>query len=211
MNKQSLKDTEHVLLCKRGWIRDIMGGNVLIPISRKIVTKLADPSAFWLGPRHLIETNTNYIQLVSYVIIEHDSRILCYQRGSDAAEPRLKNMLSIGLGGHISLPDTRITKGSLDVLKTIKAGAAREVWEELKVRKVVTSKQLVLLHPRLNAVDEVHCGFVEQWTLESPQAVTKEKSLNTIGFKSLSELIAMQGFETWSTLLIRHLNSQSSH
>jgi predicted NUDIX family phosphoesterase len=118
-------------------------------------------------------------------------------------------MLSIGLGGHISLKDVRITNGVLDVMKTIKAGASREVREELEIHKVVASKELVLLHSRLNAVNEVHCGFVEVWKIESPQVTTKEKSLKTIGFKTLSELANMQGFETWSTLLIQHLNHMS--
>jgi predicted NUDIX family phosphoesterase len=209
LNTQPLIDTEHVLLCKRERVQEIMGKNVLIPISRGLVTRLADPSAFWFGPRHLIETDMKYVQLVSYVIIEHDSRILCYQRGNDSSEQRLKNKLSIGLGGHISLQDARTTNGILDVEKTIKAGATREVREELEVHKVTASKRLVLLHSRLNTVDEVHCGFVEVWKVESPQVATREKSLKTIGFKSLSELAVMQGFESWSTLLIQYLNNTS--
>lgn len=207
MNKPPFTGAEHVLLCDSGWIQEIMGKNVLIPISGKLVSKLRDPSAFWFGPRHLIETDTRYVQLVSYVIIEHDDRILCYQRGDDSTEQRLKNKLSIGLGGHISLKDARTTNGILDVVKTIKAGAKREVREELEVHKIVASKKLVLLHSRLNAVDTVHCGFVDVWKVESSQVATKEYSLKTKGFKSLPELAAMQGFESWSTLLIQHLNN----
>lgn len=209
MNKQPLNDTEHILLCDSSRIQEIMGENVIIPISRELISMLANPSIFWFGPRNQIETNTRFVQFVSYVVIEHDCKILCYQRGDDSLEQRLKNMLSIGLGGHISLKDVRITRGVLDVMKTIKAGTSREVREELEVHKVVASKELVLLHSRLNTVDEVHCGFVEVWKIESPQVATKEKSLNTIGFKTLSELANMQGFETWSTLLIQHLNHMS--
>ena len=209
MIKQPIGNVEHVLLCKYEWIQEIMGENILIPISRKLVTRLADPSVFWFGPRNLIETHTKYVQLVSYVIIEHDNQVLCYQRGDDSSEQRLKNKFSIGLGGHISLIDARITNGTLDVMKTIKAGAAREVGEELEVHKVLASKKLVLLHSKVNAVDSVHCGFVEIWKVESPQVATKETSLKTIGFKSLSELAAKQGFETWSTLLIQYLNNMS--
>ena len=211
MNKQPVNGAEHVLLCDRCWIQEIMGDNVLIPISRKLITRLADPSAFWFGPRHLIETDTKYVQLISYVIIEHDSRILCYQRGDDSSEQRLKNKLSIGLGGHVSLTDARTTNGILDIAKTIKAGAAREVREELEVHKIVARKKLVLLHSNLTAVDEVHCGFVEVWQVESPQVATREKSLKTIGFKPLSEIVGIQGFESWSTLLIQHLNSTSQN
>lgn len=206
MNNQPPKDTEHVLLCDSGRIQKIMGENVIIPISREIISMLAKPSTFWLGPRNHSETDPKYVQLISYVLIEHDSQILCYQRGDDSLEQRLKNMLSIGFGGHISLKDVRITNGVLDVMKTIKAGASREVREELEIHRVVARKELVLLHSKLNAVDEVHCGFVEVWKIESPQVTTKEKSLKTIGFKTLSELANMQGFETWSTLLIQHLN-----
>jgi len=209
MNKLPVKDVEHILLCNSGRIQEIMGENVIIPISRKLNTMLADPSTFWFGPRNLIETDTNYVQLVSYVIIEHNHRILCYQRGNDSSEQRLKNKLSIGLGGHISLNDARLTNGILDVMKTIKAGAAREVREELEVHKVIASKKLVLLHSRLNVVDAVHCGFVEVWKIESSQVATKEKSLKTVGFQSLSELAAMKGFETWSKLLIQYLSNRS--
>lgn len=209
MKKLPVKDVEHVLFCDSGRIQKILGESVIIPISRKLITMLADPSTFWFGPRNLIETDTKYVQLVSYVVIEHDHRILCYQRGDDSSEQRLKNKLSIGLGGHISLKDARITNGILDVMKTIKAGAAREVREELEVHKVVASKKLVMLHSRVNTVDKVHCGFVEVWKIESPQVATKEKSLKTIGFKSLPELAAMHGFESWSTLLIQYLNNTS--
>lgn len=204
--KLPVKDIEHVLLCDSNRIQKIMGESVIIPISRKLITMLADASTFWFGPRNLIETYTTYIQLVSYVVIEHDHRILCYRRGDDSSEQRLKNKLSIGLGGHISLKDVSITDGIFDVMKTIKAGAAREVREELDGLKVVARKKLALLHSRLNTVDEVHCGLVEVWKIESPQVATKEKSLKTIGFKSLSELSAMQGFESWSTLLMQYLN-----
>jgi len=207
MNKQPVKGAEHVLVCEKCWIQEVMGNDVFIPISRKLLANLADPSPFWFGPRHLIEADTKYVQLVSYVIIEHGSRILCYQRGNDSLEQRLKNKLSIGLGGHISLQDARITNGTLDVVKTIKAGAAREVREELEVHKVVARKKLVLLHSRLNTVDEVHCGFVEVWKIDSSQVGTKEKDLRTIGFKSLPELATMQGVESWSTLLIQYLGN----
>ena len=209
MNKQPPNHTEHILLCDSSRIQEIMGDNVIIPISRGLISMLANPSIFWFGPRNQIETDTRFVQFVSYVVIEHDCKILCYQRGDDSLEQRLKNMLSIGLGGHISLKDVRITRGVLDVMKTIKAGTSREVREELEVHKVLASKEFVLLHSRLNPVDEVHCGFVEVWKIKSPQVATKEKSLKTIGFKTLSELANMQGFETWSRLLIQHLNHMS--
>ncbi len=203
--------TEHVLLCEASRIQDIMGAKELIPISKSLISEFADAGSFWFGPRNLVEADERYLQLVSYVLIAHSDRFLCYQRGHASCEERLREKLSIGLGGHISLTDKRATFGTLDVMKTIKAGAAREVSEELETPKVAERKKLALLHSRENAVDMVHCGLVEIWHLESPQLTIKDKSLKVIGFKSLSELAVMQGFETWSTLLIRHLNSSPQH
>lgn len=211
MSKQQVNDTEHVLLCESSHIQGVMGNSAITPISRKMVIRFAEPSSFWFGPRNLIETDMKYVQLVSYVIIEHDSQILCYQRGHASSEQRLKNKLSIGLGGHISLTDARFTHGILDIMKTIKSGAAREVEEELEIPKVVARKKYFLLHSRLNAVDKVHCGLVEIWNLETPQVAIKDESLSIIGFKSLSELATTQGFETWSMLLIQHLNNRHQH
>lgn len=202
---------EHVLLCEASRIQDIMGAKELIPLSKSLVTEFADAGSFWFGPRNLVETDERYIQLVSYVLIAHGDRFLCYQRGHESSEERLREKLSIGLGGHISLTDTRAILGTLDVMKTIKAGATREVAEELETSKVTARKKLALLHSRENAVDTVHCGLVEIWHVESPHVTIKDKSLQLIGFKSLPELTAMQGFETWSTLLIQHLNSLPPH
>lgn len=199
--------TEHVLLCEASRIQGIMGAKELIPLSKSLVVEFADAGAFWFGPRCLIETDERYIQLVAYVLIAHGNRFLCYKRGHASSEDRLRGKLSVGWGGHISLIDTRVTHGSLDVMNTIKAGAAREVTEELAPPKVTARKKFALLHSRKNAVDTVHCGVVEIWHVESPQVTIKDKSLSIVGFKTLPELAAMQGFETWSTLLIRHLSS----
>ena len=149
--------------------------------------------------------------MVSYVLIAHSDRFLCYQRGNASSEERLREKLSIGLGGHISLTDTRVTLGTLDVMKTIKAGAAREVAEELESYNVTARNKLALLHSRKNPVDKVHCGVVEVWNVESPHVTIKDKCLSIVGFKTLPELAAMEGFETWSTLLIPHLSSSPQH
>jgi predicted NUDIX family phosphoesterase len=207
MIQQPVFNAEHVLLCVSSHLLEIMGNNEITPLSRKLVTRFADPGCFWFGPRNLIENDTKFVQIVSYIIIEHDGKLLCYQRGHNSSEQRLKDKFSIGLGGHVSLTDTRVTHGTLDVMKTITAGAIREVGEELESYDVAARKKHFLLHSRLNAVDTVHCGLVELWNLKTPQVAIKDKSLNIIGFKTLSELAAMQGVETWSTLLIQHLKT----
>ncbi len=209
--KQPISATEHVLLCGSSHIQQIMGNIEIVPISRKLIAKFADPGSFWFGPRNLIETDTQYIQMVSYVIIEHDGKFLCYQRGENSSEQRLKNKLSIGLGGHITLTDIRVAHGTLDVMKTITAGATREVKEELETNNDAVRKKHFLLHSRRNEVDIVHCGLVELWNLETPHVTIKDETLNIIGFRTLPELVALQGLEAWSTIIIQYLNSKQQH
>lgn len=206
---QPIRNIEHVLICKKLLIEKIMGTRHLVPITEAFEKMLADPSAFWFGPRNVIEKNKNYVQFVAYVLIKYKEQFLCYQRSKHSSEQRLKNQYSIGFGGHISLKDARLTNATLDIKRTIEAGAIREVREELNIETHVIKRKLSLLHSRYNVVDTVHCGLVEIWDIEAPDVKVNDSSLNLIGFKSLTELSVLVDLETWSKLLVQNLSNMN--
>src|ERR1044072_7133831 len=52
--------------------------------------------------RSTIETDTNFKQLIPYVVVVCGDKILRYRRGATGGENRLHGLFSIGIGGHIS-------------------------------------------------------------------------------------------------------------
>lgn len=205
LSSSPFQNIEHVLFCKSQWIEKVMGKHPLIPMSKSLSKKLSDSSNFWFGPRMMIESDTRYVQLISYILVTCNGSVLCYQRGINSSEQRLKGKYSVGLGGHIILQDAKFTNGVLDIEKTIEEGASREIREELDICKVVNVRKFALLHSRVNTVDSVHCGLVEIWDINSTEVKIKDKSLHLAGFKSISELDKLEELETWSKLIINHL------
>src|SRR6267378_6835625 len=72
------------------------------------------------------ENDRRYKQLIPYVLVVCDGRLLRYQRGKGGQETRLRGLWSVGIGGHISEEDHG--------LFTYSEGMRREVREEVNVQ-----------------------------------------------------------------------------
>src|SRR6266516_1031923 len=75
------------------------------------------------------EQDKRYKQLIPYVLIICDGRILRYQRGRGGQETRLHGLYSVGIGGHISEEDQ-------ELFSTYKEGMRRELMEEVDIGEV---------------------------------------------------------------------------
>src|SRR5216684_3696302 len=73
-------------------------------------------------PRSLMEVDPVYKQIIPYLIFEHDNHYFLMQRKSDASESRLRNKLTLGIGGHIRQEDM--------IENSLFAWALREFHEE---------------------------------------------------------------------------------
>jgi len=103
-------------------------------------------------PRSLMEQDSNFKQIIPYLIFRHQDRYFLMQRKSNASEIRLQNKYSLGIGGHIRKED--ITDGSLITW------AHREFHEEINYRGALDIKPFGILNDDSNAVGQVHLGFV---------------------------------------------------
>lgn len=111
-----------------------------------------------LMPRAECENDTDYLQVIPYVMLSHRDRILMYRRGRKSGEGRLVDMLSAGFGGHIDeLPGVGESFKDL-----IAREAVRELKEELGIDANITGSDLdkaTLIYTDFNEVDEVHLGL----------------------------------------------------
>jgi predicted NUDIX family phosphoesterase len=147
--------------------------------------------------RSIMETDPTYKQIIPYLIFTHDNKYFMMQRKSDASEARLRNKLTLGIGGHIRREDMQED--------SLFAWALREFHEEVNYSGNVTVKPLGILNDDSNEVGQVHIGFV--LLLEGDSADISIKSeLKSGTLIPLSECIAQREcMETWSQFVVDFL------
>jgi len=148
-----------------------------------------------------VEEDTNFKQLIPYVILHHKRKIFSYRRGLLLSEIRLLHNYSIGIGGHISVNDPNLLTTSYE------EGLRREVDEEIYINTEYESKAVGLLNDDSNEVGKVHFGIIHIFDLAEPKIQKREKSINEPKFVSLMELRKdINKYESWSQICIENIN-----
>ena len=184
----------------------------------------------WLGPRPVLEEDRSFLQIIPYVALRRGGEVLAYVRGADGGEARLLGKDSIGLGGHVDLPDVVVDQGlisekgkmipanRIDVEKTVLVNVLRELHEECGIeieRRQVEADPDLLRFTHLIHVDEgvnaVHLGLVAVIDLDrlgSSGEMRYEDVIENAVFAPIAELAAGRigerqfSPETWSELLL---------
>jgi predicted NUDIX family phosphoesterase len=153
--------------------------------------------------RGLAEKNLNYKQPIPYFIIINDQKKLffAYQRSSSHNEPRLKDKVSIGLGGHIEKLDT---KGNNILYKNIN----RELNEEIFFNENYIPEFLGYINDDKNPVGKVHFGLLYLIKTNEEFLYPKDREIarcSLLNIKRLDDLIKESDFEGWSKIIIPEL------
>lgn len=154
-------------------------------------------------PRSQAENDPAFKQLIPYVLLVHEGRVLHYVRGKKAGEQRLVSKGSIGIGGHMNDQDEGLF--ALDETAYLE-GVRREVCEELNVRTGFQNHVVALLNDDSNPVGKVHLGVVHVFVLESDDVQKREAMITNLAFLSPDELLAQRNsMETWSQICLDSL------
>lgn len=158
-------------------------------------------------PRHEVEEDPGYKQLIPYVIFRHRDAsgrqtVFQYTRGTGQGEGRLHSKRSVGIGGHISAIDAEGTTGG----DPYKEGMRRELEEEVAIDTPYTSQCVGLINDDQSEVGRVHLGVVHVFDVQQPAVRPREDEIIESGFRPVDEILAdMSGFETWSQICIEAL------
>lgn len=168
--------------------------------------------------RATAETNDDYKQVVTYTVIQHQSKILSFRRGLyNRAASFLRGAQCIGFGGHV-------TDDDLDLFSVndlgIRQNAAREIAEELTLpsgRPQVNPESLEflgILNDDSSDVGVRHIAIVMRYWVEDWaqwRSVTKgEASINRLRWlDTVRETIDLSEFEYWSQMVIRYFFQSS--
>lgn len=155
-------------------------------------------------PRAPAETNPEWKQIIPYVLLVHEGRVLHYVRGKKAGEQRLVAKGSIGIGGHMNDHDEGLF--ALD-RAAYDAGVQREVNEELRLGAKFTNRAVALLNDDSNEVGRVHLGVVHVFTLDSDDVQKGEAMITDLQFLGREQLAARRdAMETWSQICFDQLD-----
>ncbi|HEY7155326.1 MAG TPA: phosphoesterase, partial [Gemmataceae bacterium] len=166
--------------------------------------RIADYLPALLEPAHLhylsrgpAETDLTFKQLIPYIVLRCRDRVFCYTRGSAGGEARLRELRSLGIGGHICAEDGELSADPY------RAGLLRELEEEVFLDTTYTERIIGLINDDRTPVGQVHLGIVHVFDLAEPKVRHREEALAEGAFAPLEQLRRQcQEFETWSQFLL---------
>ena len=196
---------EEMVLAIRRSLFDKLGDfqGLQFDVARYLPPILARENNFFV-PRSQAELDPGCKQIIPYVLLAHEGRVLHYVRGKQGGEKRLTAKGSIGIGGHLNDADENLF--SFDQ-RSYLAGVKREVDEELIVQSGYQNHIRALLNDDSTEVGRVHLGIVHVFELGGDQVAKREAQITQLAFLTPDELRARrEQLETWSQFCVDNLD-----
>ena len=154
-------------------------------------------------PRAQAENDPAYKQIIPYVLLAFQDRVLHYVRGKKAGEQRLVAKGSIGIGGHMNESDESLFAWDEQAYR---AGVEREVNEEIKIDTQFQDGIVALLNDDTTEVGRVHLGIVHVFRLAQQKVEKREAMITNLAFLTKAELLnRRESLETWSQICVDSL------
>lgn len=149
------------------------------------------------------EQDKRYKQLIPYVLILCNGKILRYQRGKGGQETRLHGLYSVGIGGHISEED----HGFFSTDRGYQDGMRRELMEEVAIEDV-RDAAVAVINDDSTDVGAVHFGVVHVVYVPDESVAGRRSGILRPEFVSLDDAVKdLAMYESWSRFCLGHLNS----
>jgi len=148
------------------------------------------------------ENDRRYKQLIPYVLVIRDGRLLRYQRGKGGQETRLRGLWSVGIGGHISEEDHSLFTKDFGYFD----GMRREVREEVEVEEVSESA-VAVINDDSTDVGYVHFGVVHVMQVANENVAGRRSGIASPEFISIADAVKdAANYESWSRFCLEKLD-----
>ena len=148
------------------------------------------------------ETDRRFKQLIPYVLVVSDSRLLRYQRGKGGQETRLRGLWSVGIGGHISEEDHGLFTKDFGYFE----GMRREVREEVDVEEVNESA-VAVINDDSTDVGYVHFGVVHVMQVANEAVAGRRSGIVSPEFIPIADAVKDSAdYESWSRFCLEKLH-----
>lgn len=144
-----------------------------------------------------VEADPSLKQIIPYLVVRSQGQYMLFRRTRAGGEPRLHDLYSVGIGGHIAHEDV---DGADDAVVT---GLRRELEEELTITGEWSARPVGVLNDDANEVGQVHFGLVHLVDVPSGRVAIRETERLTGRLAPLAEIRAVYTkMETWSQLVV---------
>ncbi len=148
------------------------------------------------------EQDKRYKQLIPYVLILCQGKILRYRRGKGGQETRLHGLFSVGIGGHIAEED----HGLFSSDRGYQDGMRRELMEEADIQ-VTDSAPVALINDDSTEVGYVHFGVVHVVQVPDEAVASRRSGIVAPEFVAIADAVKdLSVYETWSRFCLEQLD-----
>ena len=151
-------------------------------------------------PRAEVEEDPSYQQIIPYIVFRHGDHYLLTRRLRASTEKRLRQLYSLGVGGHIN-------PGDLEQGDPIGDGLKREFEEEVVYSGSIDATLLGLINDDSSPVSKVHLALAFLVEGSSPEIAIKETEKLAGELLTLEEMrMYYLEMESWSQIVYDELS-----
>src|SRR5213593_435533 len=195
--------TEERVLCFERKLLDELGvfQGLSLDVEKYLPVVTSSSRLLYLN-RSDAEHDKRYKQLIPYVLLICNGRILRYLRGRGGQETRLHGLYSVGIGGHISEEDSGLfSKGP-----GYHEGMRRELMEEVAIDEVKEAA-VAVINDDSTDVGSVHFGVVHLMHVASETIAGRRSGIVGPEFIPMAEAVKdPAGYESWSRFCLEQLD-----
>ena len=168
----------------------------------KYLPVVTSPSRLVYLNRSEAELDKRFKQLIPYVLLICNDRILRYRRGKGGQETRLHGLYSVGIGGHISEEDHGLFSSHVGYHE----GMRRELMEEVAVSQEKDAA-VAVINDDSTEVGAVHFGVVHLMRVADESVAGRRSGIVSPEFIPVAEAVKdPAGYESWSRFCLEHLD-----
>jgi len=202
MANKSMATEERVLCFERKLLEELGSFQGLSLEVEKYLPVITSSAHLVYRNRSEAEQDKRYKQLIPYVLIICNGKVLRYRRGRGGQETRLHGLYSVGIGGHISEEDHGLFSSGAGYQE----GMRREIMEEVAVDEVKETA-VGVINDDSTEVGQVHFGVVHILHVASETVAGRRSGIAGPEFIPIPELVKdSAGYESWSRLCLEKLD-----
>jgi predicted NUDIX family phosphoesterase len=195
---------ERVLCFERKLLEDLGVFQGLSLDVEKYLPAVTSPSKLVYLNRSDAEQDKRYKQLIPYVLLICNDRILRYRRGKKGGETRLHGLFSVGIGGHISEEDNGLFATDR---AGYQAGMRRELMEEVAMDEA-NEAAVAVINDDGTEVGYVHFGVVHIMHVTNENVASRRSGITMPEFVPITEAVKdASSYESWSRFCLEHLDT----
>ena len=196
--------TEERVLCFERKLLEKLGvfQGLILEIEKYLPVVTSSSNISYLN-RSDAEHDPRYKQLIPYVLILCNDRILRYRRGKGGQETRLHGLYSVGVGGHIAEED----HGLFSAAQGYQDGMRRELIEEVAIEDLQEAA-VALINDDSTEVGQVHFGVVHIARVPDESIASRRSGIVGPEFVPIEEAVReAAACESWSRFCLENLEA----